>query len=191
MTGTILINGLVCDVKAGFVKVKLLEYDGIVTSWLPIIKPRAMNDDEEWLFETNEQVVCIMQVIDGSICDYGYCLGAINSDEDTPQEVDSGVWMKYFSDGSSISYDKNSHTFYTKLHGEGAKWKVSIEGGADVQLSDKISLKAGGETLKNVLSDLLDAIKAITVNTAVGPSSVPVNLTAFNALQTRITNLLN
>ncbi len=50
---------------------------------------------------------------------------------------------------------------------------------------------ANGETLKQLLSDVIDQIKALTVNTAVGPSSPPINTPAFAALQAQLPNILS
>lgn len=60
-----------------------------------------------------------------------------------------------------------------------------------ISLSDAaIRLNTGSESLYDLLHDLLDAIKAITVSTAAGTSSVPVNISAFDSLLTRLENLL-
>lgn len=51
-------------------------------------------------------------------------------------------------------------------------------------------LKNGSDDLKTVLSDLLTAIKLITVPTANGPSGVPINSASFDAINTRLNALL-
>jgi hypothetical protein len=48
----------------------------------------------------------------------------------------------------------------------------------------------GSESLTKILTDLLTAISNLTVETPSGNSSVPVNLTDFNDLKTRLSNLL-
>lgn len=53
-----------------------------------------------------------------------------------------------------------------------------------------ILLKRQNETLKDLISDLIDQIKQITVTTAQGPSGVPINAAGFTAIQTRFNQLL-
>jgi len=49
----------------------------------------------------------------------------------------------------------------------------------------------GGNTLKDLLGQLIDAIKAITVPTAVGPSGVPINAAAFDAVKNQLSTMLS
>lgn len=51
-------------------------------------------------------------------------------------------------------------------------------------------IQKGGETLKKIFDDLLEEIKKLTVNTNVGPSSVPINILAFETIKTRVNNFL-
>jgi len=55
---------------------------------------------------------------------------------------------------------------------------------------DNISVKAGGEDLKEILDDLLDEINLITVPTAWGPSGTPINAANFSAIKLRIDKIL-
>lgn len=48
-----------------------------------------------------------------------------------------------------------------------------------------------GDTLKGLLTDLLTAVKAITVGTAFGPSGTPLNLASFVALEARLDTILS
>ncbi len=63
--------------------------------------------------------------------------------------------------------------------------------------TDKVKYKqtAGGfdlvkqnESLKKLMKDMLAEVKKLTVQTNTGPSSVPINLAAFTAIETRIDN---
>lgn len=67
-----------------------------------------------------------------------------------------------------------------------------------VKSSDKISLgndnyeKAVlGETLKDLLSDMLDKIMALTVSTAMGPSGPPINVTDFATIKAKVDQILS
>jgi hypothetical protein len=44
------------------------------------------------------------------------------------------------------------------------------------------------ESLKKLMKDMLDEVKKLTVQTNTGPSSVPINIAAFTAIETRIDN---
>jgi len=60
-----------------------------------------------------------------------------------------------------------------------------------VEVSDDgILVEKGSESLKKILDDLLNAINQLTVNTNVGPSSVPINLTAFQSIKARVDQFL-
>ena len=50
---------------------------------------------------------------------------------------------------------------------------------------------AKGDTLKGLLDDILSAIGQITVTTAVGPSSPPVNLASFEALAEKTKSIIS
>lgn len=56
--------------------------------------------------------------------------------------------------------------------------------------ADYFTLKTQNESLKQILSDMIDAINQITVPTGTGPSGVPINATAFTAIKERLNKLL-
>lgn len=55
---------------------------------------------------------------------------------------------------------------------------------------DGLVLTRGSSGLKKTLSDLLDAIAQLTVSTAVGPSSVPINVAQFQQIKADLDNYL-
>jgi hypothetical protein len=73
------------------------------------------------------------------------------------------------------------------------------EAGAEMVKKDKttflqgdlFTIKTQNESLKKILSDLIDAIGALTVTTGVGPSGIPINKAQFDAIKNRLANLLN
>jgi hypothetical protein len=67
---------------------------------------------------------------------------------------------------------------------------VIVSGTARFEMNNGFLLKHNNETLKAVLSDLVNAIQGITVTTAQGPSSVPINSAAFTAITARLNALL-
>lgn len=156
----------------GYARVQFPTYDNIVSDWLPIIKTRAMNDDENWPLELNEQVACMMSMSDDDRADTGVILGAISNDVDTPfTGAGAGKWNKSFSDGGLLEYDKNAKLF--KMN------------------------SGSGETLFKLLKDFFTVLGELTVETPSGNSSTPINLTtpgpsgySINDMITRISNLL-
>lgn len=170
--GCILVYGEVSDSKVGYAKVYFPEQD-VVSDWLEIVKPRAKGDDCNWPLVQGEQVACVMSFTEDDRCDTGVILGAISNDEDVP-DADAGL-NKYrlkFEDGGVLEYNKDSH-----------KWRMA---------------SGGGEDLYTWFKDFVTCLKELTVNTATGPSSVPVNVSVpgpsgvtFTMLLTRLDNLLN
>lgn len=58
------------------------------------------------------------------------------------------------------------------------------------QTASGFTMTRSGEGLKKVLTDLITAITQLTVPTGVGPSGIPINAAAFNAIKTRLGNFL-
>lgn len=56
---------------------------------------------------------------------------------------------------------------------------------------NKYGLVKGSESMKQLLDDLVAAIKAITVTTGTGPSGTPINALTFDNIKNRIDNFLN
>lgn len=166
----ILVFGLVSESKPGFIRAKLPTYDGIVTDWLPIVKMRATGpDDENYPMETDEQVALVVD----EHCKTGVCLGAISSDADPAEaSAEAGKWRKVFKDGQYLQVDTQT-------------------GKTTINSKNAVVIKSTSESLYQVLSDLLTAIKLITVNTGTGTSTPPNNVAAFNSIATRLSALLS
>ncbi|MBX2904997.1 MAG: hypothetical protein KF744_03105 [Taibaiella sp.] len=64
-------------------------------------------------------------------------------------------------------------------------------GSASVNVSELIKIATAAESLHSILTDLVNAIAAITVGTPSGTSTVPVNIASITALLPRINNLLS
>lgn len=69
--------------------------------------------------------------------------------------------------------------------------KIRIKvGTSEFEIQNGFLIKRADETLKKIFDDLFTAIEQLTVNTNVGPSSVPINAADFAAIKTRVDNLL-
>ena len=157
-----LVYGLVTETKTGYARVKLPTYDDIVTDWLPIAKQRAMNDDENWPLEENEQVVCAVD----EFCKTGVIVGAISSDADVPDaDAAAGKWRMKFSDGAVIEYDKNSN-----------KWRINNN----------------TESLHQLLKDTLTVMTEMIFATPIGNTDPgPLNISIAGPSGVTITDLLS
>jgi len=180
MDGCILVFGVVTEWEAGYVRVCLPTFDDIVTDWLQIVKPRAMNDDENWPLEANEEVACVVD----RYCKEGVCLGALTNTQDMPDDgAAAGKWRKRFSDGMIMEYDKVAHKL-TYTMNDGGIWGYNAGTGVFTMNS------GGGENMYQFMKDFITCLTELTVSTGTGPSSVPVNVSVPGASGVTFTDLL-
>lgn len=86
----------------------------------------------------------------------------------------------------SISHVFNDVTIKT----DGSNLNITV-GGVEIDTDgSKISVKNNGSDLKTAINDLFTAIYAMTVQTAQGPSSPPINTSAFKAAESKFNSLL-
>ena len=95
-------------------------------------------------------------------------------------------------DGGEVNIENKNPK--TGTAGTGADFKVKMGTGGTIEFEagaatlEKMIL---GETLKDLLNDILDKIKLITVPTAVGPSGTPDNASDFTAIQAQLPTILS
>lgn len=87
------------------------------------------------------------------------------------------------------SLKSDSTACFVVVFGEVEKVINTISGTAFTINKDGFVIKRSAESLKKIISNLIDQINTITVPTGTGPSGVPVNATAFSAIKTRLDNL--
>lgn len=122
--------GIVSDIKPGFAKVSFAE-DGIVSGWLHVCVRKSLTDKDSWTLEVNEHVVCLVD----ENCEIGVVLSAIYSDVDQPASVEgAGIFNKTFSDGTAITYNKNTHELKAAVVGS-AKITATVSIEADAVVS--------------------------------------------------------
>ena len=94
--------GLVEDVKNKplSVKVRLPDYDNLITPWLSVLTPRSLGSKHYDPPVKDEQVACLMD----NHFESGLCLGSVYSDEDL-EPAEGDVYAREFSDGTRISYN--------------------------------------------------------------------------------------
>lgn len=77
------------------------------------------------------------------------------------------------------------------------KFRLETEGASVEMSKDSVVLNDGkesmvlGDTLKDLLGELIDEISKMTVGTAVGPSTVPTNVPQFQAIKLKLEQFLS
>lgn len=161
--------------ELGKVRVRFPEDDNLVTQPLPIIFPATTGDEYFVLPDEGTQVAVLMD----QNAEDGVVLGAIyNSDRKPSQGAADKTYVK-FKDGTLIVYNRADHTYTVTM--DTVTFELSRAG---------FAIKRGDETLKKILSDMLDKIIAIKVPTPAGLSEVPINSLEFTAIKNRLPNLL-
>jgi hypothetical protein len=83
----------------------------------------------------------------------------------------------------------NSDNWVVLTHSEVSK-VVMVSDAVRFEINSHFLLKKNNDTLGSVISDFINAIQSMTVMTAQGPSSVPINSAAFTAITARLNALL-
>jgi len=110
------------------------------------------------------------------------------------------------STGTFVTFDKEGNVTLSDKNGENKVFLDHVNGKMQVFTKTEIDLKSpkvrlgdtettdpavGGNELKQVLSDLIDAIMAETHPTAVGPSGPPINTPQFTKIKATLQQILS
>lgn len=159
------------DADKGLARVQFGE-DEVVSDWLPVLVQKTMNDKYFYMPDVNEHVACLME----ENGENGIILGAIYSQANAPGVVKgegkSGV---EYENGDIIEYDHNGRILSMKIGT--TEFRATNSGPA---------IKTTGESLKQILLDLMAQLKAEYHMTGSGPTTVPVNVAAYTAIEARI-----
>lgn len=162
------------DGAKGLARVQF-EEDGVVSDWIPISVQQSKDTKFSAPLDVDEHVCCLMD----STGDIGVVLGAIYSQDETPEGGSQDVYCVEFKNGDRIEYNRQSRQYRIKIGT--SDFKITNSGG--------FAIKRGSESLRTILSDLLTALAAETHPTAVGPTGVPLNVASYVALQARLNTL--
>lgn len=163
------------DPQTGKGRVRFPEDDDLVTAPLPFCFPATTGDEYFVLPDVNTQVAVM---IDDHAED-GVILGAIYNANKKPSQGAADKTYVKFQDGTVISYDRAAHKYTVAM--DTVTYEISREG---------FKIKRGTETLKKIISDLIDAILAETHPTPSGTSGPPINSATYTAIKNRLPNLL-
>jgi hypothetical protein len=97
------------------------------------------------------------------------------------------LFISEFSEVDQVLFEIENTTF--KATSEGVE--IVKDNKTTFLQNDLFTIKTSNESLKKILEDLITAIGTLTVTTGVGPSGIPINKPQFDAIKTRLNNLLN
>ena len=133
-------KGIVTEIgEGGQVKVRLPEYDDLITDWLPVVQHLTLGARTWAVPRVDTQVI----VLPGLGTEDAVVLGAIYSQEDPPSFEDSAVIGMTADDGVCISYDPGA----SKLTIESPKLikitATNIEIEADIKITGDSDITGG------------------------------------------------
>lgn len=139
MTKNLIRIGRVSSVDPGNATARVVfESQGVVSYELPVLQRQTLKNKDYWMPDVGEYVVCIFLPTGNA---EGFILGAIYWNDNLPPENSIDKRAIFFEDGTSIEYDRASHTMTLNVTGPVnivASGNVNVTG--DV-IADGISLK--------------------------------------------------
>jgi len=117
---------------------------------------------------------------------------AEGADEDA-----GGTFLKLDKTGAAVISDKSGDNSATIDRANGsvtlkaANEVVAASSSVKLGSADASQPAVRGDDWKSLMGDLIDAIAALTVGTAFGPSSVPLNAAQFQAIKARLGQALS
>ena len=169
------------DPANGYARVTFTD-DGIVSDWLQIIVKSALLDKDEFTFEINEQVACIMD----ENSEEGVILGATFNDKTKPSGGGTGIFRVKFDDDSVIEYNRNSHEYNLNIKG---KVNITAESEANINATNANIVATAEARIQAPVIKLIGAVAvtgAITVSgtlTAPGGAAISGDLKATGDVQ--------
>jgi phage baseplate assembly protein V len=128
------------DVTNCRVRVTFPDRDQMTSWWLSIVVPKSQTDKAYWLPDIGEQVICMMDDRDED----GAVLGSIYSEVDTTPVQDANKLHWSFKDGTSLEYDRGTHTLSCSL--PQATLNITVSGASiTIDTKGNVSIAAGGQ----------------------------------------------
>lgn len=126
--------GLISDIDPakGLARVNFND-DQIVSDWLPILVPKAMEDSFSFFPDINEHVACLMD----EHSENGVILGSMYNTETAPNGGNKDKFRMRFKDGSVIEYDRSGHKLFADIKGQvevKAQGAVKVDGQSTVDV---------------------------------------------------------
>jgi len=148
-------QGVAHEIDKNRVKIKSGNF---ISGWLTVMQPMAGEDQEFNPITKGEQFLALYP---GGIVENGYALrGASYDSMPLPSEASDKVFVKKFSDGSKITYDKEAHEL-----------NADIKGKIKIKNYDSIEIESAAEmSFKNGISELKIGLGSIELKGLPGPT---------------------
>lgn len=148
-------QGVAHEIDKNRIKIKAGNF---VSGWLTVMQPMAGEDQE---FNPVTKGELFLALYPGGVVESGYALrGASYDSMPLPSEASDKVFVKKFSDGSKITYDKESHEL-----------NADIKGKIKIKNYDNIEIETAKEmSFKNGISELKIGLGAIELKGIAGPT---------------------
>lgn len=187
--------GIITEIDAakGLARVHFDE-DGIVSDWLPITVPKAMEDSFSFFPDINEHVACVMD----EHADNGVIIGSLYNSQTQPNGGNPNKWRVRFKDGTVIEYDRAAHKLYVDAQGQveikatGAvkvdgqsTVDVIAQGAVKIETASTVTLKATSVTIDSPMTECTGVLKAASIMTVGGGAMTSSgNITASGDIKT-------
>jgi len=102
------------DPAACAARVQFTDNDGMVSFWLPVVRPATLKNRFYHMPDINEHVVCLLD----ENGEAGVILGAIYSEVDKPPVTNPDLWHVTFEDGTVLEYDRAGHKLFADVKGD-------------------------------------------------------------------------
>lgn len=172
------------DAARARVRVQFADLDGMVSDWLPVLAKSSRLTHEVWPLDPGDHVACLMD----ERAEAGVVLGAIYSDAEPPPVASADKYHAAFSDGTTVEYDRASHTLAVNCAGPVnliAAGPVTVQAPAVTVQSPLVTIDAAQTTITGHLTvqNGIDVAGGSGVASAVtGNLSVNGNISATGSI---------
>lgn len=158
LLGEVFRTGIVStiDEAAASARVTFEDRDDVVSYDLQVMVRNTRNNKDYWMPEVGEPVLCLF--LPGGI-EQGFILGSYYTQVTTPDANTANKRRTYFSDGASIEYDRETHTYTVDIPASGGNVIINAQTSVTVN-SPKIDLGESAALEPSVLGDKLAALWA-------------------------------
>lgn len=101
-------TGIVTEIKIGYIRANIPEFEDFVTDWLPIIVHGDTQSNKAFAMPSVGAQVALLMDARG---EDGFCLGAVYSEADVPTAPTTTAHHTQFKDGAVLEYNPESSTF--------------------------------------------------------------------------------
>lgn len=138
-------------------------------------------------------IPCKVVKVEGATCSVEHVMdGYIIEDVrlNAASEDDEGIIVTPKVGSYVIISSIDSILYYVSMFSEIDKVDFKCKGDVTSSIDGKYSIQNKQQSLITLVNELIDAISAITVTTAVGPSGIPVNKPQFDVIKHKFNELI-